>query len=95
MVLRGEVVEVVDLRRRLGLSGREPDRASRIVVVHGDEGRAAGLLVDAVLEVARVPEERVRPAEALETELVAELARRDDEFVSILDVERILELGDG
>jgi purine-binding chemotaxis protein CheW len=90
--LRGEIVEVVDLRRRLGLEAGPPERRSRIIVVRAADGGVAGLLVDAVREVVRVPEEALRAASG-ETEAVEALCERGGAFVSILDLERVLSLG--
>jgi len=87
--LRGEIVQVVDLRRRLGLEPSEATRASRIVVVLGDEGRVAGLLVDSVQEVLSVSEDSLRQASG-EATVVEALCVRDDEFVSLVDLERVL-----
>ena len=90
MALRGEIVEVVDLRRKLGLSAREPSRASRIIVLHGDAERVTGILVDSVSEVFRVPEDAVMPAQGFEVASVTEICRRGQEFVSILDPDSTL-----
>ena len=46
--LRGEIVQVVDLRMRLDLPLGEETRRSRIVVLHGDDDGVSGVLVDAV-----------------------------------------------
>lgn len=91
--LRGEVVQVVDLRRRLGLRADAPRRTHRIVVLHGEEGGTTGLLVDAVTEVLRVEEEAIRPPPAGESEKVAGLCEREGRFVSLLHLERVLDLG--
>lgn len=48
--LRGRGVPVIDLRRRLGLAGREPDPDMAIVVIR-DGGDDLGLIVDEVEEV--------------------------------------------
>jgi purine-binding chemotaxis protein CheW len=90
MALRGEVVEVVDLRCRLGLPLIEPDRSSRIIVLHGDTDRVTGVLVDYVSEVLRVPEDSVMPAQGFEVTSVTEVCRRGEEFVSILDPDTAL-----
>ena len=92
--LRGEIVQVLDLRRRLELPPREPTRTSRIVVLHGDDDSVTGLLVDGVREVLRITEADIRPAVAGEAEAVSALLARGDEFVSLLDLERVLDLGD-
>lgn len=92
IALRGEVIQVLDLRRRLGLPRAEPGRRTRIVVLHGEDGRVTGLLVDAVTEVLRMPEDAVRPAAPGESEAVAALCERDGVFVSLLDLERVMDL---
>lgn len=95
VALRGEVVEVIDLRRRLGLGASTPDRSNRIIVLHGDNDRVTGLLVDSVSEVYRVPEESIMPSQGLDVTAVSEVCARGEGFVSILDVERALGVTDG
>jgi purine-binding chemotaxis protein CheW len=92
--LRGEIVEVVDLRLQLGLTPTEPTRASRIIVLHGDDGKLTGLLVDAVTDVLRVTEEAIRSDGSGESGRVGALCVRGEQFISILDFERVLDLGD-
>jgi purine-binding chemotaxis protein CheW len=87
--LRGEIVQVVDLRRRLGLEPVEPGRRSRVIVVHGGDGGVAGLLVDAVTEVLSVADDALRPASG-EAGAVDELCVRGEEFVSLVDLDRVL-----
>jgi purine-binding chemotaxis protein CheW len=92
--LRGEVVEVLDLRVRLGLESRAPHRSSRIIVLHGDDGTVTGILVDSVRDVLRIPEDQMRSASGGDQEAVSALLVRGDEFVSLLDLDRVLDLGD-
>ena len=93
--LRGEIIQVIDLRRRLGLATAQPGRASRIVVMHGHDGRAAGLLVDTVREVVRAPEAAIGPPVAGESGAVEALFANGGEFVSILDLDRVLDIDAG
>lgn len=95
MALRGEVVEVVDLRRRLGLRTGEIDRSSRIIVLHGDSDRVTGVLVDAVSDVHRAPEESMMPAQNFEVSSVTDVCRRGEEFISVLDPDSALGFQDG
>ena len=91
--LRGEILQVVDLRLRMGLDATEVGRATRIVVVHSDEGRVAALLVDSVREVIQVSDDELGPSPAADgSGLVQALCTRGDSFVSLLDPERVLEL---
>jgi purine-binding chemotaxis protein CheW len=87
--LRGEIIQVVDLRRRLGLAPAELGRASRIVVLHGHDTRAAGLLVDTVREVLRAPEAAIGPPVGGESGAVEALYADAGEFVSIVDIDRV------
>jgi purine-binding chemotaxis protein CheW len=48
--LRGNVVTVIDARKRFNLVAREPDDATRIVVIEVN-GQVIGMLVDSVAEV--------------------------------------------
>jgi purine-binding chemotaxis protein CheW len=89
--LRGEIVQVLDLRGRLGLGPSEPTRTSRVIVVYGDDGRVTGLLVDAVREVLSVAEDALRPASS-EAGLVEGLHVRGEQFVSLVDLDRVLSL---
>jgi purine-binding chemotaxis protein CheW len=62
--LRGTVVTLLDLRRRLGLPERPFDRRTRVLVVQrGDE--PIGLLVDAVTEVVRLDRASIEERPAL------------------------------
>jgi purine-binding chemotaxis protein CheW len=93
IALRGEIVQVIDLRMRLGLDTPEPSRSSRVIVLHGDDDRVTGVLVDQVSEVLRVSEESIRPTSAGESGSVSELCVGGEEFVSIVDLDRVLEIG--
>lgn len=92
ITIRGEVVEVIDLRRRFGLPPVETDRRTRIIVVHDEDGRATGCMVDLVHEVMRVPESAIRPAAEADMEHVSGLCQRGDAFVSMLDLDQVLDL---
>jgi len=71
--LRGEVLPLVDQRRRFDLPPSARPEARRVVVVKTHEHRA-GLIVDAVSDVLRVPGDSVEPAPPL-TEDIARLVR--------------------
>jgi purine-binding chemotaxis protein CheW len=90
--LRGEIVEVIDLRRRLDLEPAAPVRSTRIIVVHSENGKVAGILVDAVCEVSRVAEDTIRPVSSADIGAVESLCTRGEEFVSLIDLDRILEI---
>jgi purine-binding chemotaxis protein CheW len=90
--LRGEIIQVIDLRLRLRLAPGRSAKANRIVVVQTDDGRVAGVLVDEVREVLRVSESAIGSPPAGDAGIVAALCMNGAEFVSIVDPERLLEV---
>ena len=67
--LRGEVLPVVDQRRRFDMPALEEKGARRLIVVRTERHRA-GLIVDAVLEVLRCSADKIEPAPNLTNEAV-------------------------
>lgn len=62
--LRGEVIPVLDVRRRLGVPLIPATRKTKYLIVDV-AGRRLGLVVDEVTEVLRIPRAEIRPAPAL------------------------------
>jgi len=64
--LRGRILPVIDLRSRFDLPSLSEDKKSavRIVIVDTD-GLTAGLIVDAVSEVLRLPENLIEPVSGM------------------------------
>lgn len=90
--LRGNVIPVLGLRKRLGLDPKEHDKQTRIVVVEVN-GVVLGFIVDAVSEVLRIPAEAVEPPPRLkkvEQEYVAGVARIDERLLILLDLDRLM-----
>jgi purine-binding chemotaxis protein CheW len=88
--LRGEVIQVIDMRRRLGFPVAEIPKASRIIVVQQEEGSAAGILVDSVREVLRVDETAMLQSPGGDAGSVESLCVRGDEFISMINLGRVL-----
>ena len=70
MNLRGQVLPVLDLRIRFGLPAEEHGKM-RIVIVNV-HGVSAGLIVDGVSEVLRLPAADIEPPAALLSSVAAE-----------------------
>lgn len=93
--LRGLVMPVVDLNRRLGISSSNKDEKSRIVVVNLGQDEQVGLFVDRVKGVVRLMSSSVRPApetvaQGAGAEFLKGIARRDDQLYILLDVEKAI-----
>lgn len=91
--LRGAVIPVTDLRKRFDQPCSEESRKNRIIIC-SVSGRIVGLLVDEVLEVRRYGRQDVAPAPQFlkgpEAEFFLGVARRGEDLVMVLDLERIL-----
>lgn len=62
--LRGNIIPVFDLKRRLGLGVATIDPDSRIIVCQEGD-RLAGLLIDRITQVTSIQEERIEPPPAI------------------------------
>lgn len=91
--LRGRVIPVVDLRKRLGLPATPPTKSTRIAVAEIDGGKI-GMVVDEVVEVLRVPAGVVEPPSPMfskiDTENVLGVAKVDDRLIVLLDLAQVL-----
>jgi purine-binding chemotaxis protein CheW len=91
--LRGRILPVLDLKRKLGLGEVEAQRATRIVVVRVGE-RLLGLLVDGASQVLKVPVSRIEPPpeEVQEKggDYIRGVAKLDDRLVIVVDLGRLL-----
>lgn len=91
--LRGKVIPVINMRKRLGLNVTEPTAATRIIITRG-KGMNVGIIVDSVLNVLRVGKGDIQPApgiiKGIEAEYLSGIVRDGDELVLIFDMERLL-----
>lgn len=95
--LRGNVVPVIDLSARLGHQTSEISKRSCIVLVevsNEDEVQSLGMLVDQVDEILEIPRANIQPAPEfgsdIRTEFIQAMGRVDDEFIILLDIDRVL-----
>ena len=93
--LRGRIIPVIDLKRKLGLGDVEPTRQSRIVVVKIKE-RLLGLLVDGASQVLKVPVSSIEAAPDEVTEVdstaVRGVAKLPGRLIILMDLARTLSL---
>jgi purine-binding chemotaxis protein CheW len=94
--VRGKVVPLADLRVRFGMEVKASTIDSRIVVVEIDlEGEATtvGILADKVHEVTEVTAAAIEATPRIgmrwRPEFIKGIGKRDDEFIIILDIDRI------
>ena len=91
--LRGNVIPVVDLRRRFGLEVVDRDKDNRIVVVDIG-GQDIGVVVDAGNEVLRIASDSVEPPSSVITTAdsvyLLGIVKLEGRLVILLDIEKVL-----
>ena len=91
--LRGEIVPVMSLSRRLHSIDREITKDSRIIILNVEENDRIGIIVDAVTEVLTISSKDVEdPSPFLSSEdtLVRGVAKVGDDLISIIEVDLLL-----
>ena len=91
--LRGNVVTVIDTRRRFGLADGEVTDSTRIVVLEADE-QVIGILVDAVAEVIYIRQSEIESAPNVGNEesarFIQGVCNRENELVILVEFEKML-----
>jgi purine-binding chemotaxis protein CheW len=94
--LRGNVVPVVDLRLRLGLSATEKSVDTCVVITEvqvDGERTVLGALADSVQEVVELDAAHIaqppRIGSRIKSDAIAAMGKREDQFVIILDIDRV------
>jgi len=96
--LRGKVLPVIELRRRLKLPlPNDSDKAnSRIIIVNVDN-KITGFLADSVTKVLKVPEDAIEPPPdivlaGLDSQYIQGVCDIENSLVILLDFSRILQV---
>lgn len=91
--LRGNVLPVINLALRLGLSAQEKTRESRIVVALTGDVKV-GMVVSAVSEVLTIDDGVIEPSprmvNTIDTEYIVGVAKIDARLVILLDLAKVL-----
>jgi purine-binding chemotaxis protein CheW len=94
--VRGNVVPVVDLRRKFGLEPTEKTLDTRIVVMElsmDDELSVLGAMADSVHEVIELEVGQIEAPPRIgtrwRTEFIKGIGKRDEQFIIILDIDRV------
>ncbi|MGB9802596.1 chemotaxis protein CheW [Desulfofundulus sp.] len=89
--LRGSIVPVIDLNRRLDLPVRGYTDATRIIVVEY-EGQKVGMIVDNVLEVGRYTADEMEPPAVAgdNMEFLRGVIKKGDRLWLLLNLGRVL-----
>jgi len=93
--LRGQIIAVVELAKRLNLEIGEKSSDTRIIVVEAEDIKV-GMIVDAVSEVLRVSADAVEPSPTLAIDVSAAylqgVVKQDNRLIILLDLTKVLSL---
>lgn len=90
--LRGEVVPLIEARKKLTIKSRDDGDMSlkRVLVVEIDQGKV-GIIVDEVREITEFTDENIHPLPkgigGLKSDFVKGIGKSDNKLIIILDIE--------
>jgi purine-binding chemotaxis protein CheW len=91
--LRGQIVTIIDLGIKLGLSGIEIGPDTRNIIVNS-KNEYIGLIVDRIGDVERTSEDKIEPPPANINGITAQffegVYKKENSLVGILNVEKVL-----
>ena len=91
--LRGNVVTVIDTRKRFALPEREIEEESRIIIIETDE-QVIGLLVDGIAEVADIPKSEIEITPNVgndeSSRYILGVHSNNGELLILVEIERLL-----
>lgn len=91
--LRGKVIPLVNLRKRMGMLPMQWDRSTRFIVVEFTN-KVIGFIVDSVSEVLRISKDTIEPPPTMMTginsDYVTAVAKVQDRLLILLDLQKIL-----
>ena len=93
--LRGNVIPVIDLRKKFSMTSKEYNKFN-VIIVLSLENRMVGVVVDSVQDVVSLPEsmysETPNFTTKIDTAFIKSISNIDGNLVVILDTEKILSL---
>lgn len=93
--LRGQIIAVIDLAKRLNIEAQERSGDTRIIVVEAGDVKV-GMIVDSVSEVLRVDADALEPSPTLATDVSAAfltgVIKHDNRLIILLDLTKVLSL---
>lgn len=89
--LRGSIVPVINLNRRLGLPEKEYDESTRIIVTEYN-GQKVGMIVDNVQEVGRYTDDEVEPPAVAgdNVDYLKGVVKKGDELWLLLNLGKVI-----
>ncbi len=91
--LRGKIVPVLDLRKRLHLPAKEVTRQTRIIVAEQGD-MTVGMVVDDVVGVIRIANSSIEPPSnlvtSMDTDSILGVGKHHEDLIILLNMENVL-----
>ncbi|MCG8683740.1 MAG: chemotaxis protein CheW [Desulfobacterales bacterium] len=91
--LRGRIVTIIDLGKKLGLDPVTEDKDNRNIIVNSEDEHI-GLLVDAISDVVLTQQENIEPAPSniggVKGKFFQGVLKTEDQLIGILDIDEVL-----
>lgn len=91
--LRGQVIPVIDLVKRLGLGQVQQTKSTRIIVAELP-GQMVGMMVDNVISVAQLPKDSLEPPPpvvlSVDSEFIQSLTQYRERLLILLNLDKVL-----
>ena len=88
--IRGEIVSVMSIRRKMGLEDDVFTNASRIIILKLEEKGAIGVIVDEVKEVVNLSEDEIEGA-TKKGKFINGIGTHGEELISLLEINAIVD----
>lgn len=91
---RGQVIPIIDMRKKFNLQDREYDKFT-VVIVFEVENKTMGIIVDRVSDIISFTEEEIQEvnqdfAEDIKTDHLQGIGKKEEKIVLLLDAARVL-----
>ena len=90
--LRGEIVSVMSIRKKMGLEEDVFTHSSRIIILKIEEKGALGIIVDEVREVVNLSEDEIEKV-SNKGRFINGIGTHGDELISLLEINAIVDEG--
>jgi purine-binding chemotaxis protein CheW len=93
MDIRGKVVRMIDLSKKLNIRNQEDSTGDRAIVIKIG-GRSVGIIVDKVSHVVHFPQNQIDPpppsVRGISSRYIIGVGKKDNRFIILIDIEKIL-----
>ncbi|BDA80143.1 chemotaxis protein CheW [Leptospira kobayashii] len=93
MDIRGKVVRMIDLAKRLNIKTGQETLIERAIVINLG-GKSVGVIVDKVSHVVHFPASQVDPpppsVKGISSRYITGVGKKDNRFIILIDIEKIL-----